>query len=152
MKKRKKVFIIIPKYKIGGAERVMISIANQLTKYNLKVHLITLVKSEKFSLNKNINLINLEASKVMYSIFKLKKLIDQLKPDVCLSTISHTNIALYIASKLTKHKCRICLRESNNLFQSLNKYNFLYRYIFFQIIKISYKNSFLITPSVDISK
>ena len=152
MKKRKKIFIIIPKYKIGGAERVMIGIANKLTKYYFKVYLITLVKSEKFSLNKNIKLVNLDTTKVIYSILKLKKLIDRLKPDVCLSTISHTNIALYIASKLTKHKCRIFLRESNNLFESLNKYNFLYRYIFFQIIKISYRNANLITPSIELSK
>ena len=82
----------------------MIGIANKLTKYYFKVYLITLVKSEKFSLNKNIKLVNLDTTKVIYSILKLKKLIDRLKPDVCLSTISHTNIALYIASKLTKHK------------------------------------------------
>ena len=34
----------------------------------------------------------------------------------------------------------------------LNKYNFLYRYIFFQIIKISYRNANLITPSIELSK
>ena len=72
MKKRKKIFIIIPKYKIGGAERVMIGIANKLTKYYFKVYLITLVKSEKFSLNKNIKLVNLDTTKVIYSILKLK--------------------------------------------------------------------------------
>ena len=33
--KQKKIFIIVPKYKVGGAERVMVSIANELIKYNL---------------------------------------------------------------------------------------------------------------------
>ena len=130
----------------------MINIANQLTKHNFKVFFITLVKSERFFLNKNIELINFNKKKVLGSILRLKKIIDKLKPDVCFSTISHTNIALYIASKLSFHKCRIFLRESNNLFQSLNNYNFLYKFIFFQLIKISYRNSSLITPSIDLSK
>ena len=69
-----------------------------------------------------------------------------------MSTISHTNIALYIASKLTKHKSIIFLRESNNLFMSLDNYNFFYKFFFLQLIKISYKNSNLITPSLGLSK
>lgn len=152
MNKKKKIFIIIPKYKIGGAERVMIGIANQLAKYDFKVFLITLVKTEKFLLSKNIKLINLDKKKVIYSIFQLKKVIDKYEPDICLSTISHTNIALYIASKLTKHKSIIFLRESNNLFMSLDNYNFFYKFIFFQLIKMSYRNSNLITPSLELSK
>ena len=35
--KKKKIFIVIPKFKIGGAEKVMIHIANELTKYDLKI-------------------------------------------------------------------------------------------------------------------
>ena len=149
--KKKKIFIVIPKYKIGGAEKVMVGIANELTKYNFKVYLITLVKSEKFPLNKNIKVINFGTKKVLKSILKLKIIIDKFKPEVCLSTISHTNIALFIASKLTSHKCKIFLRESNNLFQSLDSYNFLYKFIFFQIVKIAYRNSNLITPSTNLS-
>ncbi len=152
MKKKKKIFIIIPKYKIGGAEKVMVGIANELTKYNFKVFLIILVKSEKFPLNKNIKLINFGTKKVLSSILKLKKIIDKFKPEICLSTISHTNIALFIASKLTNHKCKIFLRESNNIFQSLDNYNFLYKFIFFQFIKVAYKNSNLIAPSTSLSR
>ena len=152
MIKKKKIFIIIPKYKVGGAERVMLSLANELIKYDLKVFLITLTKSNKFALNKNIQLINLDSKKVINSIFKLKKIIDKIKPEVCFSTISHTNIALYLASKLSMHNCKIFLRESNNLFESLNDKNFLYKFIFLQLIKFSYKNSNLITPSIELSE
>ena len=43
--KKKKIFIIIPKYKIGGAEKVMVGIANELTKF-----------AEKFTLGNFSNL------------------------------------------------------------------------------------------------
>jgi glycosyltransferase involved in cell wall biosynthesis len=152
MIEQNKIFIIVPKYKIGGAERVMVSIANELIKYNLKVIFITLTKSNKFILNKKIQLINLESKKVINSVFKLKNMINKHKPDVCFSTISHTNIALYLASKLSKHKSQIFLRESNNLLESINNQNFLYKYIFMKLIKFAYKNANLITPSIELSQ
>lgn len=144
---KKKIFIIIPKFKIGGAEKVMINIANELTKYDLQIYFITLTKTKKIALNKKIIQICLNSSKVFFSILKIRNLINKLKPDVCFSTISHTNVALFIASKLAKHRCKIFLRESNNLFQSIRVKNFLYRFFFFKLVKISYKNSILITPS-----
>ena len=149
--KKKKIFIVIPKYKIGGAEKVMANLANELIKYDLEIFFITLTKSNKIILAKNIHLINLKSDKVFNSIMKLKNLINELEPDLCFSTISHTNIALFIASKLAKHNCKIFLRESNNLFKSLNTKNFLYKFFFLKLVKISYKNSTLITPSKRLS-
>lgn len=149
--KKKKIFIVIPKFKIGGAEKVMIHIANELTKYDLKIFLIVLTKSKKINLNKSISQIHLRSIKVFHSIFKLRDLIDEFKPDLCFSTISHTNIALFIASKFAKHDCKIFLRESNNLFKSLNTKNFLYKFLFLKLVEICYQNSMLISPSKQLS-
>ena len=44
---KKKIFIIIPKFKIGGAEKVMINIANELSKYDLQIYFITLQNLKK---------------------------------------------------------------------------------------------------------
>ena len=149
--KKKKIFIVIPKFKIGGAEKVMIHIANELSKYDLKIFLIVLTKSKKINLNKSISQIHLRSIKVFHSIFKLRDLIDEFKPDLCFSTISHTNIALFIASKFAKHDCKIFLRESNNLFKSLNTKNFLYKFLFLKLVEICYQNSMLISPSKQLS-
>ena len=93
----------------------------------------------------------LDQDKVFHTIFKLRDLIDEFKPDLCFSTISHTNIALFIASKFAKHNCKIFLRESNNLFKSLSTKNFLYKFLFLKLVKISYQNSILISPSKQLS-
>ena len=148
---KKKIFIIIPKFKIGGAEKVMINIANELSKYDLQIYFITLSKSKKIILNKKIIQIYLDSNKAFLSILKVRNLINKLKPDVCFSTISHTNVALFVASKLARHKCKIFLRESNNIFKSLRAKNFFYYFLFFKLVKISYKNSILITPSKQLS-
>ena len=143
----KKIFIILPKYKIGGAERVMEILANQLALYNLDIYFVILTRSNQLNLNKKINLINLNSKSVIRSILRLKGLIDEFKPDVCLATISHTNIALYFASILAKHNSKIFLRESNNLFESINYKNFIYRFIFISLVKFSYRRNILISPS-----
>ena len=94
----------------------------------------------------------LQQSTFFFSILKIRNLINKLKPDVCFSTISHTNVALFIASKLARYKCKIFLRESNNLFKSIRAQSFLYfLFFFFKLVKISYKNSILITPSKQLS-
>jgi len=151
MRKKKKIFLIIPKYKVGGAERVIIKLSDELINFNLEVFVIILTKSTKLILNNKVRVIYLNANQVFKSIFKLKDIIEVLKPDVCLSTISHTNIALYIASKLSKHSCRIFLRESNNIFESTKNSNFFYRIFYLNIVKYLYRKANLITPSKKLS-
>ena len=147
----KKIIFVIPKYKVGGAENVMIALANELSKYDIKIFFVILSQSNKIKLNGKINLINLNSKRVINSIYKLNTLINTIKPEVCFSTISHTNIALFLASKISKHKCKIFLRESNNIFESIKNKNFLYKMIFMKLLKFSYQNSILLSPSKHLS-
>lgn len=105
MKEDKKIFIIIPKNKVGGAEKVMIALANEFARYNLKIFFITLSKTKNIKFEKRINLIRLNSNRSLSSIFKLTKLINKIKPQICFSTISHTNIILFFALKISHHKC-----------------------------------------------
>ena len=147
----KKIIFVIPKYKVGGAENVMITLANELSQYDIKIFFVILSQSKKIKLNRKINLINLDSKRVINSIFKLNKLINTIKPEICFSTISHTNIALFLASKFSKHKCKIFLRESNNIFESIKNKNFLYKMIFMKLLRFSYQNSILLSPSKHLS-
>jgi|TARA_B110000037_G_C17121658_1_gene506121 glycosyltransferase involved in cell wall biosynthesis len=148
---QKKILFIIPKNKVGGAENVMLSLANEFSKSNLKIYFVILTETKKIKLNKKITLIYLNSHRVIESILKIKDLINRIKPEICFSTISHTNIALHFASKLSSHKCKIFLRESNNIFESLSYKNFIFRYFYFSLLKICYKNSYLISPSIKLS-
>ena len=74
-------------------------------------------------------------------------MIDQIKPSVCLSTISHTNIILYFAAKLANHNCKIISRESNNIFESLQNINIFLRPLYLYILKSVYQNTTLLSPS-----
>ncbi len=151
MKEYKKIFIIIPKYKVGGAEKVMIALANELARYNLKIFFITLSKTKNIKFKRKINFIRLSSNRSLSSIFKLTKLINKIKPQICFSTISHTNIILFFALKISSHKCNFFLRESNNIFESLKSFNIIKKFFYLQILKFCYKNSNLLSPSKELS-
>lgn len=152
MKTVKKIFIIIPKYKIGGAEKVMIALANELAKYDLKIFFITLSKSKNIQFKKKINFIRLNSNRSITSVFKLTKLINKIKPQICFSTISHTNIILFFALKISRHKCNFFLRESNNVFESVKNLNRLKKFLYLRLLKFCYKRSNLLSPSKNLSK
>lgn len=152
MKMNKKIFIIIPKYKIGGAEKVMIALADELARYNLKIFFITLTKTKNIQFKNKINLIRLNSNRSITSVFKLTKLINKIKPQICLSTISHTNIILFFALKISHHKCNFFLRESNNIFESINNLNKIKKFFYLRLLKFCYKRSNLLSPSKNLSK
>ena len=44
---QKKILFIIPKNKVGGAENVMLSLANEFSKSNLKIYFVILTETKK---------------------------------------------------------------------------------------------------------
>jgi len=79
----KKILHVIDSLKMGGAETIMVGILRGLGDYD---HIVVTLKSgDDFNVTKNFRTINLNiTSKIDYlvSIFSLKKIIDQNKPDI----------------------------------------------------------------------
>lgn len=70
--KNKKIAIFVSKLQGGGAELTAVDLANFIAKKGYAVDLISIKKNkEKNILNKNINLINLNCSRLIFSIPKL---------------------------------------------------------------------------------
>ena len=94
----------------GGAERVMVNLANELSKDNsLKIYLLTLF--EGVNTNRvcaNVNVIN---SKGM-GIVRMCKCIRNLRPDVFMST-STSNIRAYFISKFLHRQTLFITRAAN---------------------------------------
>lgn len=82
----------------GGAERVVINLANNFNREKFDVHLClfntkgTLCKL----LNKDITIHDLDSSRVMKGAVKLSSLLIAQKPDIVFSSIDHVNLLLSI--------------------------------------------------------
>ena len=92
---KKKLIIFLPSFSDGGAEEVIINIANYLYK---KREIIFIVNKnfgkKKRLLNKKIKIIELKRISLIFSIFEITSIIKKINPDCVLTTLTHSNIFL----------------------------------------------------------
>jgi len=125
----------------GGAERVTVNIIKQLDKEKFDISLV-MVSLEGVFLNEipsHVKIINLNAKKTLYSIFKFRSIIKKIKPDIIYSTLFHTSIAQYIALFNVKDRPKIILRNPTSpklLFQE-GGLGFLWKFL----LKKAYKSA-----------
>ncbi|WP_258086295.1 glycosyltransferase [Xenorhabdus bovienii] len=114
---KKKIALFMPNFLQGGAESVMVSIANHLSNFDFIVHFIVTDNKGplKNELDKKVIIKNLNCTKTLYSLPSLSKYIYREKPDIILSTLKENNIISILAKKITLSKAKIIIREANTL-------------------------------------
>jgi len=139
---RVKLLFIIPSLRPGGAERITSILCQKLDKSIFEVNLIVLNSKDsfyKFKESDEINIIDLNISKVRFSIFKIKKNIDILKPNIVFSSITHLNTYLGLLKPFFFPNIKLVLRETNVMNSILiDPMSFSFKK-YFQ--KIAYKNA-----------
>ena len=114
-KKSKHVTFILPNLACGGAEKMVINLANYFCKKNIRVDLILLQKKGEFlkNLSKDVKIINLNSNRALFSIYPLIKYLRSCKPDFLISTLNHINIVALISVFLSFKKTKIIIRSVN---------------------------------------
>ena len=101
---------------LGGAERVTVNIIKQLDENFFDISLV-IVLQEGILLKEiptHVKLINLNSKKTLFSLFKFRKTIQNIQPDIIYSTMEHTSIAQYLALLHLKNKPLIVLRNPSS--------------------------------------
>lgn len=112
----KNIAIYTPTLGGGGAERTAVLLANALVEEGHKVNLLVADLTEQKAklvseLKPEVNLIDLNSSRVLMSIPKLCYWIKKNKPTTIISSQTHANIAVAFAAKLLKFEGKLILRE-----------------------------------------
>ena len=96
----------------GGAERVSINILNRLNREKYELHLVLgIMEGEALHLlPQDIYVHNLDSARTIYSLFKLRKKIKEIAPDIVFSSLYRTHIALYFSLKTLIKKPKTILR------------------------------------------
>jgi len=146
----KKIVFIISSLESGGAERVLVNIANELVNRGYEIVIATFSNEGSFYLldkrivHKKLDLMQ-KSSNILESlinsikrIIKLKKFLKKENPDVVVSFMTHTNILSIIAAKLNKQK--IIISEDTEYYFYNSKFLFfvrkiVYRFSNFLIVK-----------------
>ncbi len=138
-----KVALFIPTFAGGGAERVMISLANELTKYVSNVDLVIVNDSDMSiaaQLIPNVNLVNLNRRRAMLSILPFRQYLIHAKPNAVLTTLHHVSASATIAMAITNNlPTKLYIRE--DLAPSPIPSTKPFYYILRQIIKWAYNRA-----------
>lgn len=131
----------------GGAEKVIITLANEFLTMGHEVHIIIFNNIIEVDIPKNVRLHKIESKFKISKIFKLKFLVNKLendnKFDLILSNLPETD---YYIRKLNHPRTHFCIHttfskaylENKNLFNSLKrKLKFYFRYKNQNIITVS---------------
>ena len=128
----------------GGAERVMLALANGLAEKDIQVDLV-LNKAEGPYLkdaSPKVNIVNLDTSRVLNGIFPLSKYLNKENPDAILSAMNYVNIATVLAKLISKSDTKVVLSEHNNLTETKKELSFVKGCALTSLMKWSYREAY----------
>jgi len=144
-----KILFFLPNLNGGGAERVTVNIINKLDLKKVEPIVVLIEKKGSFIefLPPNIEIIDLNAKKSIFSVMKLRKLIYFLNPDIIYSTLFRTHIAVDLALMGIQNKPKLIFRSpgSPRRFLEKNKYNLLVKFF----LDRAYRNADVIIAQTD---
>lgn len=119
---KKKLAVVVPSLRGGGAEKVIINILRNIDKNKFDIKLILVKKEGPYVklIPDDILVSDLNKERVRYSLLKLIKELNEFKPDIIFSTLGHLNIALLSIRKLIKGNPKIIVREANTPSKSIS--------------------------------
>ncbi len=132
---KKKIYFIVPSMRGGGSERVISILVNNLDRTKYDVSLVLLQKEGRYldDLASDVKIIDLNAKRARYSIFKIVKILMDDKPDIVFSTLGHLNLLISMLRFFFPKSMKFIARESsivsvnNNQEKFPKVFDFLYR-------------------------
>ncbi|WP_114765993.1 glycosyltransferase [Vibrio rhodolitus] len=139
----KKILLFTYDLNPGGAEHVIVTVANYLCKHGYNVS-IALVKNEGIllkRLDKCITVIGLGSSHVLSSFFPLIGVIREIRPNLVFSTLKECNAIAVLASKLSLVNPKVIIREANTLSSELANAGVLNSWVKRSLVKFTYPHA-----------
>ena len=113
-----KLTIITPSLKIGGSQRVITYLCNNLDSKIFDITLIIInnqISSNSFPIEsiKGIKIIDFKTPRVRSAFFKIIKAIRKINPDIIFSTQFHLNATMLLTKPFLPSKSKLIARETN---------------------------------------
>jgi len=116
------VSLFVPSLRGGGAERVMVMLANGFADRGLKVDLVLAQAEGPYlaEVSSAVRIVDLRANRVLASLPGLVRYLRQERPRAMLSALNHANVIAVVARILSGVSVRLVVSEHNNVSLSMN--------------------------------
>lgn len=140
---KKKVSIVIPSLRGGGAEKVMINIMSKLDRNKFDIVLILLKKEGPYIdlIPEDIFVIDLNSNRARSSVFKLLKELNKNRPNIILSTLGYLNLILLSIKPLLLWRPKIIVREANTPSKDMEGLSNIKKFLFKRLYRHLYKKA-----------
>lgn len=148
----KNIAFALPNFRGGGAETVIVSLANFFSKkYN--VHIVTLNNDgPNFSkVNKDIHIHNTKCKSSIKSIFKIKNMLIYEEIDVIIGTLAMAHVVALLKIIGPKN-CKYIARLGNTISNDLENYNFFKKIIMTKYQRVLHFSDYIICQSKGMQK
>lgn len=101
----------------GGAERVMISVANSFLEKGYDIDFVFVHAEGPFikEINKNINIVDLKSKRAIYSLFKFYFYLWKNKPNILISALNYINLIAIFSCFFVFNKPKVIVTEHGTL-------------------------------------
>ncbi len=113
----RKIALFVPSLAGGGAERVVVTLANRLAARGYSVDLVAAKAEGPFLVEvaNNVSIVNFSKKRVATSLLPLINYLRNEKPDTVFSVMNYANIVVIVATKLAAIKTRLVISERDSL-------------------------------------
>lgn len=159
MSKKYKIVLVSPSFNGGGAEKVMLTLANKFVEWGHQVDFLVGVDSGPYRerLNPKANKIALTdlgdslAIRHIKRLFRLIRHFRRNNSDVVLSTVRELNLICYVAHFISRTSMPLYLREASTL-DKIKAKNIIFKKLFFFSMSFCYKRADGIIANSEITK
>lgn len=132
MMRKKSVLFILPDLETGGAERIVVTIANHLPREKFEPKIMLLRKEGGYMdlLKEDVEIIDLKTPRIRHSIKPILKEIRKRKPDVVFSGFGEVNAYLSLFLRLFSNT-KFIARETNVVSQHVTRKEIRFFYKFY---------------------
>lgn len=117
MSEPKRIAFFLPSLSGGGAERVLVTLANSLSKRGHRVDFVLCSRTGPYlkDLDVRVNVVDLKARRVLMAILPLLRYLREAQPQALVSSLMHSNVVAAIAALCNGRRQRLVIREANTL-------------------------------------
>jgi glycosyltransferase involved in cell wall biosynthesis len=141
-----KISLLVPKLSGGGAERMMVNLANEFAKEGYPTDLVLLQQEGPYldEVSSAVRVVNLNALRPWNAVYRFRKYLQEVRPCGVLSTLVYGNLVACIACQMSRNRPQLVIREANSLVEIQKRSRSLRSMIWAAIIPYVYRRADLV--------